>query len=92
MRDTARIATFTITTVKDADTGEVREKPVVLVRQDGSDTTFMANLNPEIHFKDTYIGMPVKVHWKEEATGSLTDIEYYDLAEDDAKDLGLRKD
>ena len=92
LRDTARVATFTITTMKDPDTGEVREKPVVCVRQDGSDTTFMVDLNPEIDYKDTYIGMPVKVHWKEETTGSLTDIEYYDLAEDDAKDLGLRKD
>ena len=64
----------------------------VLVQQDGSDTTYTAQLSPDVDYKDTYIGMPVKVHWAEEPTGGLTDIQFYDLAEDNSKDLELRKD
>ncbi len=52
----------------------------------------MAALNPEIKPKDIYIGMPVKVHWKENPTGGLLDIEYYDALGDDSVDLELRKD
>ncbi len=36
--------------------------------------------------------MPVKVHWAENRTGGLMDIEYYDVLEDDAKDLKSTKD
>jgi len=92
LRETARVATYTITYIKDPETGGVLEKPVVCIRQDGSDTTHLVNLDPEVDYKDTYIGMPVKVHWADNPTGGLMDIEYYDVIEDDAKDLGLRKD
>ncbi|MFX1297471.1 MAG: Zn-ribbon domain-containing OB-fold protein [Promethearchaeota archaeon] len=92
LRDTGRVATYTIVYVKDPETGETLERPVVCVQQDNSHTTHLVNLSPEVDFKDTYIGMPVKIHWAEERTGGLMDIEYYDKMEDKAKDLGLRKD
>lgn len=92
LRETARVATYTITYIKDPETSDVLERPVVCIRQDGSDTTHLVQLNPDIDFKDTYVGMPVKVHWAENTIGGLMDIEYYDLVEDDGKDLGLRKD
>ena len=92
LRDTGRVASFTVAYLKDPETGDIIEKPIVLVRQDGADTTYMIELNSEIDYKDTYIGMPVKVHWSENLNGNLSDLEYYDLVEDDAKDLGLRKD
>jgi hypothetical protein len=31
--------------------------------------------------------MPIKAHWKEERSGGLMDIEYYDKLEDDAEDI-----
>jgi len=87
LRDTGSVASYAISYIKDPETGEIEEKPMVLVRQDGSDTTIIAQLNPDVDFKDAYVGMPVKVHWKEERTGGLMDIEYYDVLEDDAEDL-----
>lgn len=92
LRDTARVATYTIVYIKDPETGEVLEKPVVLVRQDGSDTTHISQLAPNIDFKDAYIGMPLKVHWRDVTTGGLSDIEYYDILEDDAKDIEIKKE
>jgi len=92
LRETGKVATYTVAYLKDTETGEILERPVVLVQQDGADTASMAQLSPEIDFKDTYIGMPIKVHWVENPTGGLMDIEYYDLVEDDAKDLDLRKE
>jgi len=92
LRDTARVATYTIVYTKDPETGEVLEKPVVCIRQDGSDTTHIAQLEPTIDFKDAYIGMPLKVHWKDVTTGGLGDIEYYDVLEDDAKDIETNKE
>ncbi|NHJ25935.1 MAG: hypothetical protein EAX89_15260 [Candidatus Lokiarchaeota archaeon] len=91
LRETARVATFTVTYLKDPETGEVKERPVVCIRQDGSDTTNIAELAPEIDFKDTYIGMPLKVHWVENPQGGLNDIEYYDVIEDKAKELKTKK-
>jgi uncharacterized OB-fold protein len=92
LRETATIATYTVAYEKNEETGEIYGKPVVAIRQDGSDTTWNSELNPNIDSDDCYIGMPLKVHWKEETTGSLEDIEYYDLVEDHAKKLPLRKD
>jgi len=92
LRDTGEVSTFSIAYLKDPNTGEVQEKPSVLIRQDGADTTYMVELNPEINYKDTYIGMPVKVHWNEDLKGNLADIEYYDLVEDNARDLDLHKE
>ncbi len=87
VRDTARVATYAIAFLKDPETGKVREAPMVLVHHDGTDTVTIAELHPDIDVKDTYIGMPIKVHWSDEPKGSLIDIEYYDPIEDDAKDL-----
>ncbi|MFX1364291.1 MAG: Zn-ribbon domain-containing OB-fold protein [Promethearchaeota archaeon] len=92
LRETGEVSTFAIAYLKDPETDEVKEKPMVLIRQDGADTTFMIELNPDVEFKDTYIGMPVKVHWNENLSGNLNDIEYYDLIENDASDLKSRKD
>jgi hypothetical protein len=36
--------------------------------------------------------MPVKVHWSENRTGGLMDIEYYDVLEDDAEDMTPKKE
>jgi len=36
--------------------------------------------------------MPVRVHWTENPTGGLMDIEYYDVLEDDAKDIEIKKE
>jgi len=92
IRETGRVASYAIVYLKDSETGEIQEKPMVLVHQDGADTAIMTQLNPEIDFKDAYIGMPVKVHWAENRTGGLMDIEYYDVLEDDAEDLNETKD
>jgi hypothetical protein len=86
IRDTASVATYAIAYLKD-DEGEVQEKPMVLVHHDGSDTTSIAELAPGVDMKDTYIGMPIKAHWKDQPEGGLEDIEYYDLMEDDAEDV-----
>lgn len=92
VRDTGRVSTFVIGYLKDPETGEIQERPSVSVHHDGADTTSMAELNPEVDAKDIYIGMPVKVHWNEEPSGGLTDIEYYDIIEDNSEDLDLRED
>jgi uncharacterized OB-fold protein len=91
LRETGQVSTFAIAYLKDPESGEVQEKPMALIQQDGSDTSYMAELSPEIDFKDTYIGMPVKVHWVDEPHGGLDDIDYYEPISDDAKDLELRK-
>ena len=92
IRDTATVSTYTITYVVDDDTGEVVEKPIVLVQHDGSTTTWMAELSPETKFQDTYIGMPVKAKWRDVTEGNINDIEYYEPLDDKAKDIPLRKD
>ncbi len=92
LRDTATIASFTITYIKDPETEEIVQKPIVLVRHDGCDTTHLVEMAPEVLHKDVYIGMPVKLRWQEETVGSLNDMLYYEPLEDKAKDLDLRKD
>ena len=92
IRETGRVSTFVISYIKDPVTGEVQETTSVAIHHDGADTTNLAGLNPKIKPKDIYIGMPVKVHWKENPTGGLLDIEYYDALGDDSVDLELRKD
>lgn len=87
IRETASVSTFAVSYLKDPETGEVEERPMVLVHHDGADTASIAELNPNVNVKDTYVGMPIKVHWREERTGGLHDIEYYDKIEDDSKDI-----
>jgi uncharacterized OB-fold protein len=91
LRETGRVSTFAVAYLKDPESGKVQEKPMVLVQQDGSDTSYMAELSPDIDYKDTYIGMPVKVHWVEDPKGGLDDIEYYEKINDDSEGLELRK-
>ena len=92
IRETGQVATFTISYLKDPETGEVLERPMVLVRPDNADTVLLSQLSPKVDFKDTYIGMPLKIHWKDEPTEGLGNIEYYDPIDDDSEDLELRKD
>lgn len=93
IRETGQVASFTVSYLKDPETGEVLERPMTLVRPDDADTVLLSQLSPEVDFKDTYIGMPLKIHWKEdEITEGLGNIEYYDLLDDDSKDLELRKE
>ena len=91
LRETGRVASYVISYLKDSESGEIQEKPTVLVQQDGADTTIIAQLNPNVDFKDTYIGMPVKIHWADNRSGGLMDIEYYDVLDDDAEDLNNSK-
>jgi len=92
LRETGKVASYTIIYLKDPETGEVLQRPIVCALLDGADTSYPAQLDPDVEFSDTYIGMPLKVHWAENIQGGLMDIEYYDPIEDDAKDLALRKD
>ena len=93
IRETGQVASFTVSYLKDPETGEVLEKPMTLVRPDNADTVLISQLSPEIAFKDTYIGMPLKIHWNEnENTEGLSNIEYYERIDDDSEDLELRKD
>ena len=87
IRETANVSTYAIAYLKNAETGETEEKPMVLIQHDGSDTCTIAELAPGIDVKGTYINMPIKVHWSDERTGGLMDIEYYDKIEDDSKDI-----
>jgi uncharacterized OB-fold protein len=91
IRDTATVATYAIAFLKDPETGEVQERPMILVRHDGADTCNIAELHEDIEVKDTYVGMPIKAHWQEEAFGGLMDIDYYELIEDNAKNMKSRK-
>mgnify|MGYP006297130413 CR=1 FL=1 len=87
LRETAEVATFSITYEKDPETGETVEKPVCAIRQDGSDTTMLAQISEEVDFKDTYVGMPLKVVWSETPVDNISAIEYYEPIEDDSADL-----
>jgi len=87
VRETAQVSTFSITYEKNPQTGEIEEKPVVCIRHDGSDTSFLAQLSPEVDFKDTYVGMPVKVKWLDEPQGNVGDLAYYEPIDDHSKDL-----
>ena len=88
LRETGVVATYTINYGKD-DNGAVKTFPVVAVRQDGADTTYLIELNPNIKFEDVYIGMPIKIKWKGKTEGNLADIHYYDLIEDSTKKMSL---
>jgi uncharacterized OB-fold protein len=87
LRETAQVATFSITYEENQETGEVEEKPVVAIRQDGSDTTMLASIREDVDFKDVYVGMPLKVKWSEESKANISAIEYYEPIEDDSKDM-----
>ena len=92
IRETANVATYAIAYLKNPDTSEVEEKPMVLVQHDGANTCCIAQMAPNVNVKDMYINMPLKVHWKDERTGGLMDIEYYDVIEDASKDLSSKKE
>jgi len=91
LRETGVVATFTATYDKDPKTGELVPAPITAVRPDGADTIFVVELNPKIKFSDVYVGMPVKVKWRETTQGNLGDIEYYDRIEDPTENMPLYK-
>ncbi|HMF32897.1 MAG TPA: zinc ribbon domain-containing protein, partial [Candidatus Lokiarchaeia archaeon] len=88
IRQTGYIATFTATYVKDEDTGKMIPTPVIAVRFDGADTTFVVEM-PTVKFEDVYVGMPVKVKWRDELKGTLDDIEMCVPIEDTTFDLPM---
>lgn len=92
IRDTARVSTYAIAFLKNNDTGEVEERPMVLVHHDGADTASIAEMHPDVDVKDTYVGMPIKAHWRDETTGGMMDIEYYNPIEDDAKNIESKEE
>ncbi|MHA1147871.1 MAG: Zn-ribbon domain-containing OB-fold protein [Promethearchaeota archaeon] len=87
LRETSQVATYSITYEKDPQTGEISEKPVVAIRQDGSDTTMLASLREDLDFRDVYVGMPLKVVWSEEHRADISAIDHYEPIEDHAKDM-----
>ncbi len=91
LRETGVVASFTATYDKDEKTSELVPFPIVAVRQDGSDTLYIIELNPLIKFQDVYVGMPVKVKWKDVTEGNLGDLEYYDRLEDPTEHVELLK-
>lgn len=80
--DTASVSTASASFRINPDTGEKEVSPVIVVRQDGSDSVWLQNLPANFDFFKVYIGMPLKVHWTEEKQGLWSDIEYYDVVED----------
>jgi len=92
IRETAQVATFSITYEKNPQTGETEEKPVVAIRHDGADTMFLGVIDPSTNFHDVYVGMPLKVKWVENPQGNMNDIDYYEVISDKAKKMELRKE
>ena len=76
-----------ITYEKNPITGETDEKPVCAIRQDGSDTTMLAQISEDVDFKDVYIGMPLRVVWSEEPIDNMSAIDHYEPIDDDSKDM-----
>ncbi len=90
LRETGTVATFTATYVTDAE-GKTVPSPVIAVRPDGADTTHLVEM-PSVPFDEVYVGMPVKIKWREETEGNLNDIECYEPIEDYTKDMPLLKE
>ncbi|MHA1731112.1 MAG: Zn-ribbon domain-containing OB-fold protein [Promethearchaeota archaeon] len=88
LRETGVVSTFTATYVKDPETGEMVSSPVIAVRPDGADTTHIIEM-PGVDFDKVYVGMPVRVKWRDETVGSLDDIECYEPIEDYTADMPL---
>jgi uncharacterized OB-fold protein len=91
LRETGVVATFTATYDKDEKTGALTPMPIVAVRQDGSDTIYVVEMNPKIKFEEVYVGMPVKAKWRDVTQGNLSDLEYYDRVDDPTEKLPLQK-
>jgi hypothetical protein len=91
LRETGVIATYTATFDKDPTTGELTPAPIIAVRQDGSDSLYIAELSPDVKFDEVYAGMPVKVKWRDTTQGNLSDIEYYGRVDDPTEKMELYK-
>lgn len=89
LRETGIVASYTVAFIKDEQTGITNELLVITVKQDGCDTTYGVELNPNIKFKEVYVGMPVKVKWRDDTKGGLDDIEYYDKVDDITEKMDL---
>lgn len=74
--DHGQVMTFTIgyADVRGNPLDEPRIAPIV--KLDGCDSWIMGVMQ-ECNPEDVYVGMRVKVHWAEETTGSLQDMQYF---------------
>jgi uncharacterized OB-fold protein len=88
LRETATVATFSATYDKEAIDKPI---PVVAIRQDGADTTWLANLPQNYDFFKVYVGMPLKAKWAKEKKGDFSDIEYYEPIEDPSVEMNKKE-
>lgn len=92
LRETATVATFSGTYAKESGDTEIRPYPVVAIRQDGADTTWLANLPEGYDFFKVYVGMPLKIKWAEDKKGDFSDIEYYEPIEDPSIEMNKKEE
>ena len=77
---TGKVATFTVN-LADVRGNPVDEPQVICcVQLDGSDSWLMGNIQID-DWQRVRVGMPVKIHFREETRGELGDIEYYEPIE-----------
>ena len=80
VESTGKVATFTVN-VADVRGNPVDEPQVLCcVQLDGADSWLMGNLDIDDWHK-VRVGMPVKIHFLEETTGVLADMEYFEPLE-----------
>lgn len=82
-RDTATVATFSATYDKKLDPNQENPMPVIAIRQDGADTTWIGLFKEGVPFEKVYIGMPIRAVFKSdgERNASWGDIDYYEPVE-----------
>lgn len=88
--ETATVASGSATYDAD-DQDRERPFPVMAVRQDGSDTVWVANLPDTFDFNSIYIGMPLKAVFAEETKGLWMDIDHYEPVEDPAQEINKKE-
>jgi uncharacterized OB-fold protein len=88
--ETASVSTGAAT-YEESDVNKERPTPVIAVRQDGADTTWVNTLSADINFLDVYVGMPLKVVWAAEPKGQWLDIDHYEALKDPAIELNKKE-
>ena len=69
--------TYTVT-MTDVRGNPLEEKKIAAaVKMDGADTWFMGMVKG-IDWEDVYVGMPVRIVWKEKTEGKIADMDYYE--------------
>jgi len=74
--DHGQVMTFTIGYADVRGNPLEEPRPAAVVKMDGCDSWIMGVLQ-EVKPEDLHVGMRVKVHWAEETTGSLQDMQYF---------------